>query len=228
MSSPGKAWSQQNLQEIFSISLDYPHASACHRDPSLLTVPTHVPVALNTRQITLQMLAVFRCFGFPEPEPWIIGTYVSTPPFHSHPWKVLRRDDGDCLSKKVILRVDGAPCWPPPPTEDLQDRHPAPLASLSSSSSVHLFFSPFLERRRLFLNLEKPLKYPAQSEAWGEGVAAPHGHTPASLSGRECYCFPHPYPSLTTCSGWGLARNGPFRFPESAWVCPPVVCPVIS
>ena len=150
------------------------------------------------------MLAVFRCFGFPEPEPWIIGTYVSTPPFHSHPWKVLRRDDGDCLSKKVILGVDGAPCWPPPPTEDLQDRHPAPLASLSSSSSVHLFFSPFLERRRLFLNLEKPLKYPAQSEAWGEGVAAPHGHTPASLSGRECYCFPHPYPSLTTCSGWAL------------------------
>ena len=59
MSIPGEAWSQQNLQEIFSISLDYPHASACRRDPSLLTVPTHVPIALNTRQITLQMLAVF-------------------------------------------------------------------------------------------------------------------------------------------------------------------------
>lgn len=82
----GEAWSQQNFWEIFSISLDYPHASARPKNPSLLTVPTHIPITLNTRQVTLQMLPVFWRLWLHRPrtlDHW--NLYVLTPSFHSYP-----------------------------------------------------------------------------------------------------------------------------------------------
>lgn len=107
----GEAWSLENFWEIFSISLDYPHASAHPKNPSFLTVPTHIPITLSTRQVILQMLPVFWKLWLHRPRTldyW--NLYVLTPSFHTHPEKVLHRNDGDCLSKNVILRVDTASC----------------------------------------------------------------------------------------------------------------------
>lgn len=115
------------------------------------------------------------------------------------------RYDGDCLSKKVILRVDGASCYHRLPQRTSRAGiQPLPHHFLL----LHYICSfPILGNTSNFSESGKALEVSNQIRSMGGGVAAPHGHTPASLSGKGCYCVPHAHPSLASCSGWGLARN---------------------